>query len=93
MFLPHDHLLPAHYHRYLKASWIKFGNLSPAISPLNNDDYSIQINSVSGGEPSVSLVPNHRNRPRIIDFHTWLTAWNSYFQAMVFYHPTRVTEF
>ena len=85
--------LPQNILDQIKAGkFVKFDDLLPAISPLNNDNYSIQINSASGGEPSVSLVPNRRNRPRIIDFHTWLTAWNSYLQAMIFYHPTRVTE-
>ena len=58
----------------------------------NIDEYSIQINSAYGGDPSVSLVPNLQNCPRVIDFHTWLTAWNVYLQAMAFYNPTRVTE-
>ena len=73
--------------------FVKFDDLLPAVSSLNNiDEYSIQINSASGGDPSVSLVPNRQNHHRVIDFHTWLTAWNVYLQAMAFYHPTRVSE-
>ena len=72
--------------------FVKSDDLLPAVSPLNTDEYSIKINSASGGDPSISLVPNRQNRPRVVDFHTWLTAWNSYLQAMAFYHPTQVTD-
>ena len=64
--------------------FVKLDDLLPAVSPLNTDEYSIKINSASGGDPSISLVPNRQNRPRVVDFHTWLTAWNSYLQAMAF---------
>ena len=85
--------LPQNILDQIKAGkFVKFNDLLPAISPLNNDNYYIHINSVSGGKPPVSLAPNRRNRPRIIYFHTWLTAWNSYLQAMIFYHPTTATE-
>ena len=69
--------------------FVKLDDLLPAVSPLNTDEYSIKINSASGGDPSISLV---QNRPRVVDFHTWLTAWNFYLQAMAFYHPTQVTD-
>ena len=49
------------------------------------DVYSIQVNS--GVEASLSLVPRHQTRPKVVDFHTWLTVWNLYLQAMTFYHP------
>ena len=63
----------------------------PATSPLSVEDYTIKVNS-AGSEPSVSLVPRAQNRPRVIDFYSWLTSWNYYLQAMSFYHPTRVPE-
>ena len=70
--------------------YVKFDDLLPAVSSLNNiDEYWIQINSASSRDPLVSLV---QSRTRVIDFHTWLTAWNFYLQAMELYHPTRVTE-
>ena len=71
--------------------FVNFDLLLPATSPLSVEDYTIKVNS-AGSEPSVSLVPRAQSRPRVIDFYSWLTAWNYYLQAMSFYHPTRVPE-
>ena len=71
--------------------FVNFDLLLPATSPLSVGDYTIKVNS-AGSEPSVSLVPREQSRPRIIDFYSWLTAWNYYLQAMSFCHPTRVPE-
>ena len=70
--------------------FVNFDSLLPNTSPLTMDEYTIKVNS--GADPSLSLVPKAQNRPRVIDFYTWLTAWNNFLQAMSFYHPMRVPE-
>ena len=71
--------------------FFNFDLLLPATSPLSVEDYTIKVN-IAGSEPSVSLVPRAQSRPRVIEFYSWLTAWNYYLQATSFYHPTRVPE-
>ena len=68
-----------------RGEFCNFDLLLPCTSPLALDEYSIQVNS--GAEASLSLVPRHQTRLKVVDFHTWLTAWNLYLQAMAFYHP------
>ena len=70
--------------------FIKFDSLLPATSPLTLDEYVIKVSS--GLEPAVSLVPKAQNRPRVYDFHTWMSAWNNFLQAMSYYHPQCISD-
>ena len=73
--------------------FVNFDNLLPAnSSPLVGAEYSIQVAS-GGNDPSLALVPrNHHTRPRVIDFLTWMTAWNNFVQAMMVYHPDTIPQ-
>ena len=63
------------------------------MSPLRSEEYTLQINSAVAGEPTVSLVPHHQSRAKISDLPTWLTAWTSFLQASILYHPHRMSQF
>ena len=85
--------LPQNILDQIKAGkFVKFDDLLPTISLLSPDDYALTVTSARDDEPTVSLVPHRQSRPRVIDFYTWCTAWNSYLQAMAYFHPTRLSE-
>ena len=77
-----------------RGEFINFDQLLPSVSPLAIDEYSIEVhsNSVNASGPSVSLVPKRQHQPKAKDFHSWLTAWNIYLQAMIVYHPHLVSQ-
>ena len=85
--------IPANILEQIKSSkFINFDNLLPSVSPLRSEEYALQINSAVAGEPTVSLVPHHQSRAKIIDLPTWLTAWTSFLQASILYHPHRMSQ-
>ena len=69
--------------------FINFNQLLPSASPISTDDYAIKINQEpsSGLNASISLVPRHQRQPKICDFNSWLTAWNTFIRCTTFYHP------
>ena len=66
--------------------FVKFDSLLPAVSPLSSDEYTIQVSS-DCNNPTVSLIPKIQTRPSIVDFLTWMSAWNNFIQVLTHSHP------
>ena len=47
---------------------------------------TIAVDSGSNGQ-SVSLVPSRPRKRKVVDFNSWLDAWNTYMRVFIYYHP------
>ena len=65
--------------------------LPPSITSSAPDSYAIQVES-NHSNPTISLVPGNKNRPKVTDFYSWSMAWSTYMQAMAFYHPESLPD-
>ena len=66
-----------------------FESLLPASSLSTLDEYVFKVSS--GLEPTVSLVQKVQNRTCVYDFHTWMSAWNIFLQAMIYFGISSVS--
>ena len=41
---------------------------------------------------TLSVKATNTAKPRVVDFHTWLEAWNNFIQASIFYHPELTSQ-
>ena len=70
-----------------RREYIDFDNLlsSALYAPAayNGPSYELNLTSAS----TLSVKATNTAKPRVVDFHTWLEAWNNFIQASIFYHP------
>ena len=84
---------PAVREQIRNGEFINFKSLLPSSSPITNDDYTIKIAQGSGHDTSLSLVPRHQVRPKILSFNDWLTAWNNFIRCASYYHPHLANQY
>ena len=67
--------------------FVNFDSLLPASLSHTSSGYSLQFDSSTSDNPSVSLLPRSSRRT-IRNFVTWLAAWNIFIQAFCFFNPS-----
>ena len=68
--------------------FVDFRQLLPNALSVPEDEYALLIKNSDDTSyvPLVSLAPKS-GKQRFISLHTWLTAWNLYFRAMIICYP------
>ena len=71
--------------------FLNFDLLLPNRSPVqSNDEYTFKV--IGGSTPSVALVPNNQNKPKVTDFNSWMVAWNNFICSYGIFHPNRLQK-
>ena len=75
-----------------RLEYIDFDNLlsSALYAPAayNGPSYHLNLTSAS----TLSVKATNTAKPRVVDFHTWLEAWNNCIQASIFHHPELTSQ-
>jgi len=73
-----------------KSEFVNFDLLLPNREPVLNDEYTSKV--IRGSSPSVSLVPKNQTKPKVVDFNSWMVAWNNFLRCLSLFFPSRTQE-
>ena len=86
----HPAVQPAQLKKIKNREYVDFNLLLPN-SSVTPGSYSVHVDPLSSptdtdGTTTLSLVPRTGHN-KIIDFFSWLLAWNNFMRTYIFYHP------
>ena len=53
----------------------------------DQEGFNFLLTPAKGGDNSISLTPKRRVSQRVLNFSSWLEAWNIFIRVSVYYHP------
>ena len=84
-------IMPSQVEKIKRREYIDFNLLLPE-SASTPTGFALHVNPDSVGEDSgLSLIPRSM-KVKLIDFHSWLIAWNNFMRTYVFFYPDMTAQ-